>query len=168
MIILVPPIMRARAEHVSRDSIRDFSFKIRALGGANAPYRPAAFRANRPTGPGPIVRPAIGMTAPGMPIGAYPGPGGGSERSAIRRRQVFSVLGIVVVMAAMLTLSGTPGGWLMLALSGGLLAGYVGLIAWFRPSSRARIPIDRLAQVRYLPPASRQAAAPEYVYRRSS
>lgn len=167
MIILVPPIMRARAEHVSRDSIRDFSFKIRALGGANAPYRPAAFRSARPVAPAPIVRPAIGVN-PTLPHVGYPASSAGSERSAIRRRQVFSVLAIAVVVAGMLAISGTPGGWLLFAASGGLLAAYVGLIAWFRPASRARIPMDRLAQVRYLPQAPRQAPAAEYVYRRSS
>jgi hypothetical protein len=168
VIILVPPIMRARAEHVSRDSIRDFSFKIRALGGANAPYRPAAFRTTRPTAPAPIVRPAVGVNLAGSTQGVYPGSSGGSERSAIRRRQVFSVLAIAVVVTGMLAISGTPGGWLLFGVSVGLLGAYVGLIAWFRPASRARIPMDRLAQVRYLPPAPRQAPAPEYIYRRSS
>jgi len=164
VVVLVPPLLRARAEHVSRDSIRDFSFKIGALGHANAPYRPAPFRTNRSRAAAPLpvnVRPAA------RPASAYGPSAAASERSALRRRQVFSVLGISAVVTLMLAISRTPGAWLMFAVATGLLVAYVGLVAYMRPSSSARVPIDRLAQVRYLPPAREQQPAPQLAYRRT-
>ncbi len=166
IVVLVPPIVRARAEHVSRDSIRDFSFKIRALGGANAPYRPAALRSGRPPmgATGQLVRPA-GRPVPGAPA-AYSS--AASERSAIRRRQVFSMLGLFALVAFMLAISGMSQGWIVFGFAIVMLAGYSALVAIYRPAARARIPLERLAPVRYLPPTQRPTVAPEYVYRRSS
>jgi hypothetical protein len=164
VVVLVPPLLRARAEHVSRDSIRDFSFKIGALGHANAPYRPAPFRStrNRPAAPLPVnVRPV------GLPPMAYGPSSAAAERSALRRRQVFSVLGISAVVTLMLAISGTPGAWVMFAVASGLLVAYVLLVGYFRPSSSARIPLERLAQVRHLPPVREQTPAPQFAYRRT-
>jgi hypothetical protein len=180
VVVLVPPLLRARAEHVSRDSIRDFSFKIGALGSANAPYRPAPFRANRartgaampmnamPMNAMPMNAMPMNVRPANLPPAAYAPSGAGSERSALRRRQVFSVLGIATVVTLMLAMTGTPGAWPMFALSALLLVAYVGLVAYLRPGSRARVPVDRLAQVRYLPPSRPAAPAPQYAYRRTS
>ena len=165
VVVLVPPLLRARAEHVSRDSIRDFSFKIGALGHANAPYRPAPFRSKATrvaAAPLPLnVRPV------GLPAVSYAPSSAAAERSALRRRQVFSVLGITSVVTLMLAISSTPGAWMMFAVATGLLVAYVGLVAYFRPGSAARIPLERLAQVRYLPPAREQPPAPQLAYRRT-
>jgi hypothetical protein len=166
VVVLVPPLLRARAEHVSRDSIRDFSFKIGALGHANAPYRPAPFRSNL-TRAGAAAPLPVNVRPAARPASAYGPSVAASERSALRRRQVFSVLAISAVVTLMLAISRTPGAWLMFAVSAGLLLAYVGLVAYVRPSSSARIPIDRLAQVRYLPPARDQQPAPQLAYRRT-
>jgi hypothetical protein len=165
VVVLVPPLLRARAEHVSRDSIRDFSFKIGALGSANAPYRPAPFRTNRARGGSSLP---VGVRTANLAPVAYGPSSAAAERSALRRRQVFSVLGILVVVMLMLAFSGTPGAWMMFAVSAGLLVGYVGLVAYLRPNSQARAPMDRLAEVRYLPSVPQQQPAPQFAYRRTA
>jgi hypothetical protein len=91
-----------------------------------------------------------------------------AERSALRRRQVFSVLGIMAVVMLMLAFSGTPGAWMMFSVSAGLLVAYVGLVAYVRPSFQARVPMGRLAEVRYLPSAPQQQPAPQFAYRRTA
>jgi len=160
-IFLVPPLLRARAENVSRDSIRDFSFKIGALGRANAPYRPAPFQPRQ-------ARAALPLTGAPAPSAARVASASGllNDRAAIRRRQVFSVLGLALVVALMLAISSGGAAWVVFTLAVVLFVAYAGLVVYFRPASR--VPLERLAQVRPFPTApARPQHGPEYSYRRT-
>lgn len=160
-IFLVPPLLRARAENVSRDSIRDFSFKIGALGRANAPYRPVPFRSRAPRTTAPV------SAAQQLPVARIAATTSFvSDRAAIRRRQVFSVLGLALVVTLMLAISSGGTSWALFGIVGALFVGYMGLVAFFRPASR--VPLERLAQVRPFPPApARPQQTPEYAYQRT-
>jgi hypothetical protein len=154
-VVLAPPLLRARAEHVSRDSIRDFSFKIGALGRANAPYRVARLGTGRPA---PL------RALPGTPVPAAAFAfDEAAERSARRRRQVVASLALACAVTFMLAMSGSGGGWVLFGVCVALLGIYGALVAYFRQLS-----LERLAKVRYLPtiaPPARPAA--QFAYRRT-
>lgn len=161
--VLVPPLMRARSEHVSRDSIRDFSFKIGALGHANAPYRPAAFRSSRPrpAARGPVATSAASQGFASGPAG-LPAGSDASERSSHRRRQVWASLGLANVVTFMLATSGMRGAWISFGLVVALSALYGVAVVWFRQGS-----LEPLAPVRYLPTIQAPQPVTQLAYRRT-
>ncbi len=160
-VVLVPPLLRARAEHVSRDSIRDFSFKIGALGRANAPYRPAMLGSYRP--PEPRVGQGVGLVA-AVPVAPFAFDAAG-EHSARRRRQVFATLALSCAVTFMLAMSGSGGGWVVFGVCVALLLAYSAAVAYFRQLS-----LERIAKVRYLPtiaPMPPVRPATQLAYRRT-
>ncbi len=165
IVVLVPPLLRARAEHVSRDSIRDFSFRIGALGTANTPRRSHGMQSLRMSASNTHT---ANLRPVSLPAEAYRPSMAASSRSELRRRQVVSVLGISAVVNLMLAVSGTQAAWLMFGVSTVLLLGFVGLIAHFRPTSSARVAIDRIASVRYLPSPQSEIREEQPAYRRTA
>ncbi|MDP9441429.1 MAG: hypothetical protein M3P34_04460, partial [Actinomycetota bacterium] len=95
--VLIPPVLRARAENRPSGSISDFRHQLRVLGRTSPAARisPAASPGAAPLRPVSVVRPT-----PAPPrLGA-------SRRAIKRRRDVF--FGLLVVMVGSLLLGALP------------------------------------------------------------
>lgn len=155
VIVLAPPLLRSRGELRRGDSIGSFHHSLGVLGrtqsfdgGASSPMR---------TG-GPLTPPlAARMGTTAMPQSSA------SQRSAKRRREVFTVLGAAatVTLLAAVTIGGPM--WGLHLLADLLLGAYAALVAWFRQLS-----LEHQQKVRYLPAARGHAPAPLAALRRTA
>ncbi|HVF33211.1 MAG TPA: hypothetical protein VM933_09255 [Acidimicrobiales bacterium] len=155
---LLPPILRARAEHRPSGSISDFRKQLHVL----ARTSPAA------TGRLPVT--AGGRVVPMHPRPIAPphrSPAplrlGRSRQSVKRRRDIF--LGLLVAMAGSLVLGVLPplrALWAVHVLLDVLFAAYVASLVYLR-----NLAVERELKVRFLPPAI-SPAEPALLYRRSA
>lgn len=158
--VLAPPLLKSRGNPLKSlggtrpgDSIGDFNYRLGVLGRANG------------TGLGPAPRttgPLPTLSAPAAPIyGANPHPDA-AQVSAKRRRDVFTVLGGAVAITLILAVASRSGAvWMLQVVADLLLGAYGALYVWYR-----RTPVERLAEVRYLPRAA--SRAPELALRRTA
>ena len=156
---LLPPILRARAEHRPSGSISDFRRQLHVLarsapagnvarepqylpGGRIVPLRPVAVRGGR-------MAPATAN----QPLRL------GRNRTTIkRRRDVF--VGLLVAMVGSLVLGVLPPLrilWSIHLVIDVLFAAYVGALVYLR-----NLAAERETKVRFLPTAAAAAAAPAY------
>jgi nitrate reductase NapE component len=169
IVVLVPPVLRARNDSRSRgDSIGDFQNRLGVLG--RAPASRQARRAARATlgsagAPGRSLAANRGLRSPVRPL---PRPvetvrSAGSERASRRRREVVTVLFTAVLLSA--AVASALGGsffWAFQILSDLLLLSYFGGMVWFRGRSA-----ERMRTVRYLPQV-RPRPVPAYALRRTA
>lgn len=170
--VLIPPVLRARAESSPADSIGDFRRQLRVLqrarpvGGPVAPRAvappAAAPHAAAPRAPRAGLRPAS-ASAYG-PARARRPHAGHRVRAARRRRDVmFSLLmavGTTFVLATVLSV--TPL-WVLHVVTDVLLFAYVALLVRMR-----NVAAERDMKLRFLPPPSRPQPQPALLLRRSA
>jgi hypothetical protein len=192
IVVLVPPVLRARADNRSRgDSIGDFQNRLGVLGRTHSPrrFRRAARVARAEAGPMPGAPSALGARLASssrtvnnrmagsrsasrparIPTGAaLPGPmaavrNPGADRSARRRREVVTVLFTATTLSAA-TASAIGGSvmWGLQILTDLLLLSYVLGMLWFRSNTAGRA-----RTVSYLPQV-RPRPAPAYALRRTA
>jgi hypothetical protein len=153
---LLPPILRARAEHRPSGSISDFRKQLHVLARTSPS---GAGRSNlHQVAPGRVVpiRPAGRPAAPAGPLRL-----GRSRQSVKRRRDIF--VGLLVAMAGSLVLGALPplrALWAVHIVLDVLFAGYVAALIYLR-----NLAAEREMKVRFLPPA---APEPALLYRRSA
>jgi hypothetical protein len=169
-VVLVPPLLRARTSR-SSDSIGDFNYRLGVLSRTNGSSR----RRGRRTLP--VLSPPV-LSAPVGPATALFGPRATpSQRAAKRRRDITLGLAVTAVLTfAIAVLAHSSSVWLMHGLVDGLLASYLGLLAWARSLPPDRLvsvgSVGNVANVQYL--AERRASelalrpAPELVLRRTA
>ena len=152
---LLPPILRARAEHRPSGSITDFRKQLHVL----ARTSPGA------TGRANLHQVAPGRVVPIRPRSAAAAPAplrlGRSRQSVKRRRDIF--VGLLVAMAGSLVLGFLPplrALWAVHVVLDLLFAGYVAALIYLR-----NLAAEREMKVRFLPPA---APEPALLYRRSA
>lgn len=156
--VLIPPILRSRAEARPADSIGDFRRQLHVLQ-RTSPTRLAA--AN--TLHDPYSRPLLAPAVPGLnraAVGVFTADAR-RRRTQKRRRDVF--LGLVVAAASSLVLSFIPALATLRVVHiviDVLLVAYVGLLLSMRNAAA-----EREAKVRYLPQAS--SVEPALLLRRS-
>lgn len=153
---LLPPILRARAEHRPSGSISDFRNQLHVLARTSPS---GAGRANlHQVAPGRVVP----IRAAGRPVApAGPLRLGRSRQSVKRRRDIF--VGLLVAMAGSLVLGALPplrALWAVHVVLDVLFAGYVAALIYLR-----NLAAEREMKVRFLPPA---APEPALLYRRSA
>ena len=167
-VVLIMPMLRARAESSPADSIGDFHRQLRVLQRTRPGWAPRQARGDGPqgTGPqagsvGPPVRPrpipVVGQRPRVAPsqgqVRAAPAPVSAGDASARRARTVrrrrdvlFALLmgmGTTFVMA--MVLSG-PALWALHLLIDGLFVGYLGLLVRMR-----NLAAEREMKLRFLP-----------------
>lgn len=158
VIVLAPPLLRSRGELRRTDSIGSFHHSLGVLGRTHGLD---ARRTSVPMGArsgGPLTPPlAARMGTAAMP------PTTASQRSAKRRREVFTVLGAAasLTLLAALTVGGAL--WGLHLLADLLLGAYAALVAWFRQLS-----LEHQQKVRYLPAARGHAPVPLAALRRTA
>ncbi|MDQ3575004.1 MAG: hypothetical protein M3404_08815 [Actinomycetota bacterium] len=187
-MVLIPPMLRARAESSAADSIGDFRRQLRVLqrtspapgparelpGGleavASRPLRGTrAVGAERPPAPRPRSPLQSGMGQRGLGRRATPPAGrpmqspGQRARTIRRRRDVLFTLlmgmGTTFVLAMVLS---TPALWVLHLVMDGLLFGFLALLVRMRS-----IAAEKEMKLRFLPPASGRPQ-PALVMRRSA
>jgi hypothetical protein len=153
---LLPPILRARAEHRPSGSISDFRRQLRVLA-RTSPSGPVASTLRT------TPRPALTAVRPGT-LGMAPQPAvrlGRSRRTVKRRRDVFVAL--LVAMGGSLVLGALPQLrvlWAVHVVCDLLFAGYVAALVYLR-----NLAAEREMKVRFLPTAPPE---PALLYRRSA
>lgn len=155
VIVLAPPLLRSRGEHRRIDSIGGFNQRLGALGQRQALSGGSPAYGGAPLTP-PLAARMGTMVAPMRPMSA-------SQRSAKRRREVFTVLGAAAGLTLLAALAAGGSMWGLQVLADLLLVAYAGLVAWFRQLS-----IEHQQKVRYLQPARASASAPPYALRRTA
>jgi hypothetical protein len=157
---LLPPILRARAEHRPSGSISDFRKQLHVLARTSPTTSISAAAAS-----GRVVpmrpRPTTSAYAYGRP--AQPLRLGRSRQSIKRRRDIF--LGLLVAMGGSLVLGFLPplrALWLVHVVLDVVFVAYVAALIYLR-----NLAAERDMKVRFLPPA---VATPEpaLLYRRSA
>ncbi|HEX7167836.1 MAG TPA: hypothetical protein VF230_12715 [Acidimicrobiales bacterium] len=150
--LLLPPILRARAENRPSGSISEFRRQLHTLA-RTSPAGPLQLRAT-PTGPVPInARRAPAARPSGLSR---------SRRSVKRRRDVF--VGLLVAMVASAVLGFLPplrALWAVHVVVDVLFAAYVAVLVYLR-----NLAAERDMKVRFLPTAA-SAPEPALLYRRS-
>ena len=187
--VLIPPILRARAESSPADSIGDFRRQLRVLqrtgpqhaphGGETAtavPLRPVPSpRAMDPGGDWPALRPGgPGVAGQGLgsprprQAGGGPAPVGAAAKRArtVRRRRdvLFTLLmgmGTTFVLAMVVSSSAL---WMLHALMDGLFLGFLAMLVRMRA-----VEAEKEMKLRLLPqPHVRPQPAPVLAFRRSA
>lgn len=156
VIVLAPPLLRSRGELRRSDSIGSFHHSLGVLGRTQSFDGGASSPKMRTSGPlTPPLAARMGTTA--MPQTTA------SQRSAERRREVFTVLGAAatVTLLAAVTIGGPM--WGLHIFADLLLGSYAALVAWFRQLS-----LEHQQKVRYLPPARGHTPAPLAALRRTA
>ena len=156
---LLPPILRARAEHRPSGSITDFRRQLHVL----ARSTPAGGIAPQAI-PGRVVpiRPLGGPTHVPLHTAAAPLRLGRSRQTVKRRRDIF--VGLLVAMAGSLVLGALPPLrilWSIHLLLDLLFVAYVGALVYLR-----NLAAEREMKVRFLPTAS--APEPALLLRRTN
>lgn len=147
---LLPPILRARAEHRPSGSITDFRRQLHVLarsapaGGLAPQAIPGRVVPIRPLGPthAPFAAPATPLRL------------GRSRQTIKRRRDIF--VGLLVAMAGSLVLGALPPLrilWTINLLLDVLFVAYVGALVYLR-----NLAAEREAKVRFLPTAAPEPA----------
>jgi hypothetical protein len=187
IVVLVPPVLRARADSRSRgDSIGDFQNRLGVLGRSHSSRqsRRAARAARGDMSPMPGVASALGgrrvagsrvedsraalrsvrspISAP-LPGAMTPARTRGAERSARRRREVVTVLFTATTLsAAVASAMGGTLAWGLQVLTDLILFVYVVGMLFFRSNSA-----EHARTVRYLPQV-RPRPEPAYALRRTA
>jgi hypothetical protein len=152
--VLIPPIVKARAENRPAGSIVDFRRRLRVLAHAT-PQSPAS-ASPHPRGPVPPGR------AP-RPFALAPRPALSRQRRSIKRRRDILV-GLVVAMTGSLVLGFLPPLrvlWAVHALLDVLFIAYVATLIYLR-----NLAVEREMKLRFLPTPA--AAEPALLLRRSA
>ena len=176
--VLIPPMLRARAESTAADSIGDFRRQLRVLQrtrrSVGSPHE-LVERATVPAGSPVADRPLalVGQPATVLHLVPQPPPGhraaGGLSPSARartirRRRDVFFSLvmgmGTTFVMAMVLTETAL---WVLHLVIDGLFLGYLALLVRMR-----NIAAEREMKLRFLPPPAPRPQPAPVLLRRSA
>lgn len=152
--VLIPPIVRARAENRPAGSIVDFRRRLHVLAHAT-PQAPDAVGAHprRPASPSRASRPAAVASRPAL----------SRQRRSIKRRRDI-LLGLLVAMAGSLVLGFLPPLrvlWAVHALLDVLFVAYVATLIYLR-----NLAVEREMNLRFLPTPA--AAEPALLLRRSA
>lgn len=157
VIVLAPPLLRSRGEIRRTDSIGNFHHSLGVLGRTQGldgrSSMPAGVRADGPLTPPLAARMGTASMSPTT----------ASQRSARRRREVFTVLGAAATLTLLAALTVGGAMWGLHLLADLLLGAYAALVAWFRQLS-----IEHQQKVRYLPAARGHAPAPLAALRRTA
>lgn len=146
--VLIPPMVRARAESRPAGSITDFRRQLRVLA-RTTPYASAA---------APLVAPMYAASSVHRPVAAR------RRASSVKRRRDILV-GLLVAMAGSLLFGVLPPLrvlWLVHVVLDVLFVAYVALLVYMR-----NLAAEREMKVRFLPTAASRAPEPALLLRRS-
>ncbi len=166
--VLIPPILRARAESSPADSIVDFRRQLRVLQRARPLGEPGVPLAEPVAAQsvGPRPRASAAMRQPVSRYGPTRAgrPGAPRVSTARRRRDVMFALlmavGTTFVLATVLSVTAL---WVVHLVADGLLVGYVALLVRMR-----NLAAEREMKLRFLPPPPRPQPQPALLLRRSA